>query len=178
MDDLPKVGEKLVIVNEFGKKVLVALHNVKTTYQTDGQRPIILGDANLQPFYKAITKKFPDLSGLQQVLSPISLSFPSIFPFIFSFFFSFFFIFFSFFIFFIIFFCRGIVTKIEAEYFKKAKGTITAICQVEPGYLEVPEDKDEVVVYVATDLFNAQKNLVARVTVAWTIRRRSQKKME
>jgi len=72
MDDLPKVGEKLVIVNEFGKKVLVALHNVKTTYQTDGQRPIILGDANLQPFYKAITKKFPDLSGLQQVLSPIS----------------------------------------------------------------------------------------------------------
>jgi len=73
---------------------------------------------------------------------------------------------------------QGIVTKIEAEYFKKAKGTITAICQVEPGHLEVPEDKDEVVVYVATDLFNAQKNLVARVTVAWTIRRRSQKKME
>jgi len=101
MDDLPKVGEKLVIVNEFGKKVLVALHNVKTTYQTDGQRPIILGDANLQPFYKAITKKFPDLSGLQQVLSLFpchSLAFSL----------SFFHFFFIFFHFFLIFFNGGI----------------------------------------------------------------------
>jgi hypothetical protein len=67
MDDLPKVGEKLVILNEFGKKLLVALHNVKTSYQTDGQRPIILGDANLQAVYKAIVKKFPDTGSLAQV---------------------------------------------------------------------------------------------------------------
>ena len=68
MDDLPKVGEKLVIVNEFGKKLLVSLHNLKTVYQTDGLRPVILGDANLQGVYKALTKKFPDTGSLQQVM--------------------------------------------------------------------------------------------------------------
>jgi len=67
MDDLPKVGEKLVIVNEFGKKLLVAIHNIKNIYQTDGQRPNILNDANLQPVFKAVLKRFPDTGGLSQV---------------------------------------------------------------------------------------------------------------
>jgi len=67
MDDLPKVGEKLLIVTEIGTKLLYALHNLKNAYATDGLRPVILSDSNLQPFYKAILKRFPDSGGLSQV---------------------------------------------------------------------------------------------------------------
>jgi acyl-coenzyme A thioesterase PaaI-like protein len=60
---------------------------------------------------------------------------------------------------------RAIVTKIECEYFQKARGTITAVCQVPPemtadGNLKLPVD---------TDMFNSNGTLVAKARIHWTL---------
>jgi len=73
MDDLPKVGEKLLILNEFGTKLLVSLHNVRTQFTNEATRPGFLNEPNLQPVYKAILKRFPDTGGLSQVILFIHL---------------------------------------------------------------------------------------------------------
>ena len=73
---------------------------------------------------------------------------------------------------------QGIVTRLSGEYFKKAKGTITGVVQVDPTTLVVPAGEEQANVDVVTDLFNSKNELVARVVSSWTLRRREPKKKQ
>lgn len=55
---------------------------------------------------------------------------------------------------------KGIVTKVECEYYKKARGTITAYCKV--------EDKSENVIFA--ELKNESGDLVCKVICYWDIK--------
>ncbi|MGB5082324.1 MAG: hotdog fold domain-containing protein [Burkholderiales bacterium] len=59
---------------------------------------------------------------------------------------------------------RGIVTGLSIEYFKKARGTLTAEAKV-----ALPEVRGEVDHLVQADIRDAQGELVARASVRWRL---------
>lgn len=59
---------------------------------------------------------------------------------------------------------RGIVTKLEIEYLKKARGTLTAECAC--GVPDVQEDQE---LLVTADIQNEAGEVVARATVTWRV---------
>ena len=60
---------------------------------------------------------------------------------------------------------QGIVTAFHIEYFKKARGTITAIgqCDIPPAITERIEAKSHVKIY------NTEKQLLCQATATWTL---------
>jgi len=59
---------------------------------------------------------------------------------------------------------RGIVTKLSAEYFKKARGTLTAIARV-----TVPQVTAPVEHTVTAEITDPANELVCRVTAVWRL---------
>jgi len=59
---------------------------------------------------------------------------------------------------------RGIVTGLSIEYFKKARGTLTAEASI-----ALPQVRGEVDQQVQADVRDAQGELVARATVRWRL---------
>lgn len=59
---------------------------------------------------------------------------------------------------------RGIVTRMSMEYFKKARGTVTA--ESRP---TLPDLSSDVEFDVTSDITDAQGDLVARATVRWRV---------
>ncbi len=59
---------------------------------------------------------------------------------------------------------RGIVTQITTEYFKKARGNLTASCQC-----DVPEVHEDMDYLVYTEIFNTDNELVATTQVRWRL---------
>jgi acyl-coenzyme A thioesterase PaaI-like protein len=59
---------------------------------------------------------------------------------------------------------RGIPTKITTEYFKKARGKLTAEC-----HSGLPEVNETIVYEVFTDILNGNGEIVARTVVNWRI---------
>jgi len=59
---------------------------------------------------------------------------------------------------------RGIVTRLSAEYFKKARGTLTAIAKV-----TAPEVLGAVEHIVTADITDPANELVCRVTAVWRL---------
>lgn len=62
---------------------------------------------------------------------------------------------------------RGIVTRLEIDYLKKARGTITARSAV-----SVPEVTGTMEMFPEAELFDAEGALVARARVSWKVERR------
>lgn len=62
---------------------------------------------------------------------------------------------------------RGIVTKLSAEYFKKARGTLTAVARA-----TVPEVMEAVDHTVSADITDQTDELVCRVTAVWRLDRK------
>lgn len=62
---------------------------------------------------------------------------------------------------------RGIVTRLSAEYPKKARGLLTAVSRV-----TVPDVVDPVEHLVTADITDASGDLVCRVTAVWRLDRR------
>lgn len=61
--------------------------------------------------------------------------------------------------------CRAIVTHLEIDYLKKARGVLTVI-----GAATLPDDiTDETEVIVNADIFNAENELLATLRVTWQI---------
>jgi acyl-coenzyme A thioesterase PaaI-like protein len=63
---------------------------------------------------------------------------------------------------------RGIVTKFEITFHKKARGLITAIC-----HTDLVDSSDERPVEVSCDIRDEAGDLVARATATWLIRPKS-----
>ena len=59
---------------------------------------------------------------------------------------------------------RGIVTQISMEYFKKARGSIRAVCDVTPPTVDGDVDFD-----VTADCLDLRGEVVARATVRWRL---------
>jgi len=59
---------------------------------------------------------------------------------------------------------RGIVTRLSAEYFKKARGILTAVARV-----SVPRVEGPVEHVVTADISDEAKELVCRVTAVWRL---------
>jgi acyl-coenzyme A thioesterase PaaI-like protein len=59
---------------------------------------------------------------------------------------------------------RGIVTKLEIEYLKKARGTLTAECEC--GVPDVREDQE---IHVTADIKNEAGEVVARAIATWRV---------
>lgn len=59
---------------------------------------------------------------------------------------------------------RGIVTQISMQYFKKARGTIRAVCHVVP-----PAVTSDIEFDVTADCLDRDGNVVARATVRWRL---------
>ena len=59
---------------------------------------------------------------------------------------------------------RGIVTHISIDFFKKARGTLKAVCKCSPP--EVIKDTEYI---VKADIFNAEDELVSQVSVTWQL---------
>ena len=59
---------------------------------------------------------------------------------------------------------RGIVTRLSAEYFKKARGELTAEARV-----QLPEVRETLEHTVAADITDAEGTLVCRVTATWRL---------
>lgn len=59
---------------------------------------------------------------------------------------------------------RGIVTKLEIEYLKKARGTLTAECEC-----GVPEAREDQEILVTADIKNEAGEVVARAIATWRI---------
>jgi len=59
---------------------------------------------------------------------------------------------------------RGIVTQISMQYFKKARGTIRAVCRV-----VAPTVTDDIDFDVTVDCLNPGGDVVARATVRWRL---------
>ena len=59
---------------------------------------------------------------------------------------------------------RGIVTKLEIEYLKKARGTLTATCEC--GVPDVTEDRE---IQVVSDIANEAGEVVARAIATWRV---------
>jgi len=63
---------------------------------------------------------------------------------------------------------RGILTKMEMEYIKKAKGDLTAEC-----ICEIPEVKDSLNYEVITNIMDASGEVVAVGTFYWLLSRKT-----
>jgi acyl-coenzyme A thioesterase PaaI-like protein len=61
---------------------------------------------------------------------------------------------------------RGIVTRLSAEYLKKARGRLTAEARV-----EVPDVRDPIEHVVCADITDGDGALVCRVTATWRLQR-------
>ena len=59
---------------------------------------------------------------------------------------------------------RGIVTRLETEYVKKARGTLVAACQCGVPAIVVPTD-----LRIHADISDAAGDIVARVTATWRL---------
>ncbi|ACY16632.1 hotdog fold domain-containing protein [Haliangium ochraceum] len=55
---------------------------------------------------------------------------------------------------------RFIVTRISMDYLKKARGTLTAVCEV-----EVPQNNERQELEVPVEIFDAEGDVVARATL-------------
>ena len=63
---------------------------------------------------------------------------------------------------------RGIVLRIGAEYFKKARGTLVAESSV-----SVPQVGEPVELLVGADIVDASNTVVCRVTAVWKLEKRN-----
>lgn len=59
---------------------------------------------------------------------------------------------------------RGIVTRLETEYLKKARGTLVATCQCTVPEIAAPTDQR-----IHADITDAAGDVVARVTATWRL---------
>ncbi len=59
---------------------------------------------------------------------------------------------------------RGIVTKLEIEFYKKSRGLLTAICDC-----DCPETHEEAVKTVEALIYNEEKVLCAKVIAHWKV---------
>ena len=59
---------------------------------------------------------------------------------------------------------RAIVTKLEIEYLKKARGTLTATCEC-----GIPDASQDQEVQVVADIHNDAGELVARAIATWKV---------
>ncbi|KAL2912050.1 hypothetical protein HK105_208479 [Polyrhizophydium stewartii] len=66
---------------------------------------------------------------------------------------------------------RAIVTRLEIDYIKKARGVITAVCELDPSKPLLPAGQTRANARVVTDLFDAKGDLVAKTTAVWSIER-------
>ncbi|CAG8452293.1 7246_t:CDS:2 [Ambispora gerdemannii] len=64
---------------------------------------------------------------------------------------------------------RAIITRINCEYFKKARGPITATCNFNPGFMSGKVEKESEVI-----LNDAMLEPVAKITVYWFIECKSE----
>lgn len=60
--------------------------------------------------------------------------------------------------------CRGIVTHLSVDFYKKARGTLRCVCRC-----EVPEIKTETRFAVSSDIFDKDAVKVATVEVTWQL---------
>ena len=61
---------------------------------------------------------------------------------------------------------KGIVSRFEIEYLKKARGTLRARCDC-----EAPKDFNDATYLVSVEIFNEAKETVARATATWRVRK-------
>ncbi|XP_060766353.1 nck-associated protein 1-like isoform X2 [Neoarius graeffei] len=68
-----KLAEKLVVLNERGRGVLIRMNHIKKTCADPKRRPVFLTDKSMEPAVKFINRKFPniDFRGGSQQLSSI-----------------------------------------------------------------------------------------------------------
>ncbi|KAI8927562.1 hypothetical protein BC831DRAFT_451876 [Entophlyctis helioformis] len=66
---------------------------------------------------------------------------------------------------------RAIVTRLEIDFFKKARGRITGVCELDPSTPLLPPSLTKTDARVVTDLLDASGALVARTTAVWTVER-------
>jgi acyl-coenzyme A thioesterase PaaI-like protein len=59
---------------------------------------------------------------------------------------------------------RGIVTRLQTEYLKKARGTLVAVCECSVPAIGQPTDLD-----IRADIRDAAGDVVARVTATWRL---------
>ena len=59
---------------------------------------------------------------------------------------------------------RGIVTRLETEYHKKARGALVAVCQCSVPDIDAPMDLE-----IHADISDAAGDVVARVTATWRL---------
>ena len=59
---------------------------------------------------------------------------------------------------------RGIVTRLETEYLKKARGTLVAVCQC-----TVPEIVEPTDLEIHAGISDSSGDVVARVTARWRL---------
>jgi acyl-coenzyme A thioesterase PaaI-like protein len=59
---------------------------------------------------------------------------------------------------------RGIVKHISIDFLKKARGTLRAVCKC-----TLPKVKEDIEFMVYADIFDAQNECVAKVTVLWKL---------
>jgi acyl-coenzyme A thioesterase PaaI-like protein len=59
---------------------------------------------------------------------------------------------------------RGIVTRLETEYMKKARGTLVAVCQCTVPEIAAPTD-----LRIHADISDAAGDVVARLTATWRL---------
>eukprot|EP01036_Dinobryon_divergens_P023318 gene23318-31649_t len=71
---------------------------------------------------------------------------------------------------------RAIVTKIEIEYLKKAKGELTAVSELDFLFSEMSEEKVEK--RVSTVIVDKSSAIVAKVICSWTFSKREPKRSD
>ena len=59
---------------------------------------------------------------------------------------------------------RGIVTRLETEYLKKARGTLVAVCECAAPNVDRPTDLG-----IRADISDSAGDVVARVTATWRL---------
>jgi hypothetical protein len=59
---------------------------------------------------------------------------------------------------------RGIVTRLETEYLKKARGRLTGVCECSVPAISAPTDLE-----IQADITDSAGDTVARVTATWRL---------